>query len=210
MRSGSLQGFLTALEAAFAEADMPAPARAAVARVFAAARQPGPSGPVAGENLPVTALLPDALAPLLPRVDALGDLARRLSALAADLVWTTRKAIGPGASPGFATSHANCFLIGPGAIEARDDLWIGISLMAPGTRYPDHGHAPEEVYLALTPGEFWQGDAAWISPGPGGTVYNVPGIRHAMRAGNVPFLAIWVLPVRPPGLTVTQSDSSLH
>ncbi len=195
MRPAALQHFVTVLEAAFAAADMTALSRAAVSAVFAAARHSGPPGAALAEDLPVTALLPTALAPLLTRRDALGDLARALSALTPDLRWTTRKAGGAGASDGFAQAHANCLLIGPGGIESREDFWIGISLMAPGTRYPDHDHAPEEVYLVLTPGEFWHGDAAWITPGPGGTVHNAPGIRHAMRAGDAPFLAIWVLPV---------------
>jgi hypothetical protein len=28
-----------------------------------------------------------------------------------------------------------------------------------------------------------------------GAVYNPPGIRHAMRSGKGPFLALWFLPV---------------
>lgn len=195
MRSARLQQFIGALKAAFDAAELPAQARSAADRVFAAAARPGTPGTPVGEVLPVTQGLGAALAPLLPRKDALGDLARALADLAPDLVWTTRKAIGPTASDGFAQAHANCFLLGPNAMESRDDLWVGISLMAPGTRYPDHDHAPEEVYLVLSPGEFWHGDAAWVSPGVGGTVHNVPGIRHAMRAGDAPFLAIWVLPV---------------
>lgn len=195
MRSVPLQRFVTALKAAFAAASMDAGARGAVARVFAAAADPGRAGSGTGETLAVTGLLPAALAPLLGRGDALGDLALGLQDLSADLIWTTRKSVGPTANAGFAAAHANCLLIGPGGMEARDDIWIGISLMAPGTRYPDHDHAPEEVYLVLSPGQFWHGDAAWITPGVGGTVHNVPGIRHAMRAQDAPFLAIWVLPV---------------
>ena len=195
MRTAPMQRFVTALEAAFAAATMNVAARGAVAKVFAAAIDPGPAGSGTGEALAVTALFPVALKPLVARADALGDLALALQDLSADLVWTTRKTVGPTASAGFATAHANCLLIGPSGMEAREDIWIGISLMAPGTRYPDHDHAPEEVYLVLSPGQFWHGDAAWITPGVGGTVHNVPGIRHAMRAQDAPFLAIWVLPV---------------
>lgn len=195
MRTAPMQRFVTALKTAFAAAIMDDAARGAVARVFAAAVDPGRAGSGLGEVLAVTGLFPVALNPLVGRADALGDLARALRDLSDDLVWTSRKSVGPTASAGFATAHANCLLIGPGGMEARADIWIGISLMAPGTRYPDHDHAPEEVYLVLTPGQFWHGDAEWITPGVGGTVHNVPGIRHAMRAQDAPFLAIWVLPV---------------
>lgn len=204
MRSIGMQQFVTALNAAFERAVLAPPARAAVDRVFHLAATPAPApapalgtpASMAGEELAILALLPAALAPLMDRKDALGNLARALAALAPDLVWSTRKSIGPTASAGFAQAHANCFVMGPGAIEARDDLWIGISLMAPGSRYPDHDHAPEEVYLALSPGAFWHGDAEWVTPGVGGTIHNLPGIRHAMRAADAPFLAIWVLPVQ--------------
>lgn len=195
MRDGALQQVLTALQAGFAAAALSPSARAAVDQVFARAARAAPKGETLGEDLPVAALLPQALQPLMPRTDAIGDLARALHSIQGDLVWTTRKVVGPTASAGFADAHANCLLVGPQGMEHRDDLWIGISLMAPGTRYPDHDHAPEEVYLVLSPGDFWHGDAAWITPGIGGTVHNVPGIRHAMRAGDAPFLAIWVLPV---------------
>lgn len=197
MRPALVQEFVTALRAAFDTSPLTAPARAVVDRVMTAADlcDGGQACVANGGDMPVTALLPQALAPLLTRGDALGELARALSRLAPDLVWTTRPQIGSTASPGFAGAHANCLVMGPKGMEPRGDIWLGISLMAPGTRYPDHDHAPEEVYLALSPGDFWHGDAAWITPGPGGTVHNLPGIRHAMRAGDAPFLAIWVLPV---------------
>ena len=35
----------------------------------------------------------------------------------------------------------------------------------------------------------------WTDPGMNGLIYNPPGIRHAMRAGAAPFLALWFLPV---------------
>ena len=79
--------------------------------------------------------------------------------------------------------------------EPRQDVWVGLSLMAPQTRYPDHDHGPEEVYLVLSEGAFLQGDADWLPRRAGQTVYNTPWIRHAMRAGDQPFLALWCLPV---------------
>jgi hypothetical protein len=53
--------------------------------------------------------------------------------------------------------------------------------------------APEEVYVALSPGEWRQNDDPWIEPGVGGLFYNPPSIRHAMRSGPKPFLAAWCL-----------------
>lgn len=119
----------------------------------------------------------DALAPLLPR-----------------LVWRRRKTADP-SNPDFYNGHANAMLAGPGGLEERDDLMLGMTLIAPGVLYPDHTHPPEEVYLALTQGEWWNARMPWTNPGSDGLIYNPPGIVHAMRAlpGNA-FLALWVLP----------------
>ncbi len=95
----------------------------------------------------------------------------------------------------FREGHANAVILGPGGLEVRDDLWVGATVMAPGLRYVDHDHAPEEVYLSLTPGEWWNTQMDWTDPGPSGFIYNPPGIAHAMRSGRGPFLALWYLPL---------------
>lgn len=196
MRSPELQRFLDRLQEAFVTAELAEPGRAALEKVFARlAARVGERHAPAAEDLPVATMLPGVLAPLLQRDDALGRLAEALADLAPQLGWTTRKITGPTASKGFDAAHANAGLIGPPGMERREDVWLGISLMAPGTRYPDHDHAPEEVYLTLTPGAFLQGEADWLPRKEGQTVYNTPGIRHAMRATDGPFLAIWCLPV---------------
>ena len=124
------------------------------------------------------------------------DIARVASAiksLAPELCWRSKASD----DPAFANGHANADILGsvPEALEQRDDVWIGLSLMAPGITYPDHSHPPEEVYLALSRG-FWRHEAsAWHEPGLGGIVYNPRGITHAMRSSCQPFLAIWCLPI---------------
>lgn len=84
-------------------------------------------------------------------------------------------------------------VIGPSGLEDRSDVWLGATIMAPHVRYFDHAHAPEEVYLASSEGEFQHGDSGWFHPGLGGTFYNEPRIRHAMRALDKPLLAFWLL-----------------
>ena len=86
-------------------------------------------------------------------------------------------------------------LLGPGGLEDRDDVWVGVTLMGPDVVYIDHDHAPEEVYLSLTPGAWWNARMDWTDPGPEGLTYNPPGIRHAIRAGPAPLLALWFLPI---------------
>jgi hypothetical protein len=77
--------------------------------------------------------------------------------------------------------------------EPRDDVWVGASLLAPDVRYPDHHHAPEEVYLALSRGKFRHGEDEWFEPGIGGIFHNIPNIKHAMASVATPFFAIWCL-----------------
>jgi hypothetical protein len=116
------------------------------------------------------------------------------AAIEPHLLWTRRKGARPDGS-NFYDGHANAMLVGPGGIEQRDDVWVGVTVMAPHVQYIDHSHPPEEIYLAFTPGEWWNAAMDWTEPGPGGLIYNPPGILHAMRSGGMPMLAMWLLPV---------------
>ena len=84
-------------------------------------------------------------------------------------------------------------IVGPHGLEPRDDVWVGVSLLAPAVLYPDHRHLPEEIYLVLSKGYWRQESDAWLQPGIGGIVYNPPDIVHAMRSGEAPLFAIWCL-----------------
>ncbi|MGE4251469.1 MAG: dimethylsulfonioproprionate lyase family protein, partial [Parvibaculaceae bacterium] len=97
------------------------------------------------------------------------------------------------ASPNFTDGHANAMIVGPNGYEPRTDVWVGVSLLAPRVRYPDHDHAPEEVYLVLSQGRFRQGEADWFEPGIGGSFYNTPNVKHAMASGDAPLFAVWCL-----------------
>lgn len=120
-------------------------------------------------------------------------LAAAFAALADRLVWvpSTRQ----GGTADFALRNANGGLVGQQGYEQRGDLWIGATAMAPNTEYPLHSHPPEEVYLSLSPGEWWNEGMEWTDPGPRGAIYNPPGIGHRMRSGAAPFLALWFLPL---------------
>ncbi len=195
IRAAGLQRVVDAAAAAFAGAEMSVPAKVALGRVIERLTTVRPAVAGRAEDLPVLALLPQAVANLQGRGDSLSALGLAVADLAPNLPWTTRKIVGPTASVGFDRAHANAVLIGPGGLEPREDVWVGLSLMAPHTRYPDHDHGPEEVYLVLSDGAFLQGDADWLPRSAGQTVYNTPWIRHAMRATDQPFLALWCLPV---------------
>ncbi len=145
-----------------------------------------------GDRLPACSSLPQALRTAGSAAPALAGIATAFKTLEPSLAWSRRDG-GPSASANFMDGHANAMVAGPGGIENRDDAWVGVSLLAPHVRYPDHQHAPEEAYLALSPGEFRQAYGGWFEPGVGGTFFNKPGIVHAMRSGPAPLFAVWCL-----------------
>ena len=95
--------------------------------------------------------------------------------------------------PDFMRGHANAFIVGPRGVEKRAKTIVGATLMAPGLQYPDHHHPPEELYIALSDGEWRQDEAAWHSPGLGGLVHNPGNVTHSMRSKSEPLLTIWCL-----------------
>ncbi len=188
-RSSDLASFLTASAQAL-RASCNGPALAAAEQVIArfgtvGTPQPGP------ERLPVCDWIAPALSAAPPERAA---LAQAFAALDGQLRWRRRASARSDDRP-FWDGHANAVIFGPSGLEDRTDLWIGATVMAPDIRYTDHDHPPEEVYLALTPGQWWNAQMDWTDPGPTACIYNPPGIAHAMRSGAGPFLALWYLPL---------------
>jgi quercetin dioxygenase-like cupin family protein len=149
------------------------------------AEAPTPAKTLPPQRLEVCRYLAAACTEMRP------DLAAAFTALEPALAWRTRTM--PNASSEFAEGHASARLLDHTGLEQRGGLVSGFSLVAPGITYPEHNHPPEEIYLVLSAGEWWQAGRGWHAYGPGGIVHNPPNIRHAMRGTAVPLLAIWFL-----------------
>ena len=197
MRSQPLEDFLNAARAAFMAKVAEPEAKASLSRVFTALESPGTMTSAPGVRLPICARLAEATKLENFQDSALLRLIETFLALEPDLQWGLRKGDWTNAGPGFAENHANAMIVGPGGTERRSDVWIGASLIGPNIRYPDHTHPPEETYLVLSPGRFMQGADNWFEPGVGGTLYNPPGILHAMQSGDAPLFAFWALWAEP-------------
>ncbi|WP_120500735.1 dimethylsulfonioproprionate lyase family protein [Roseovarius sp. EL26] len=196
-RAEYLQDFLDALKAAF-QTHVTAPtSKRSLATIFEALETSGSSSERNEHRLPVCKHLDQALAPLQHQdagLQRVGDTFRQLEP---KLNWRKRDGDWTGASDNFADSHANALIMGPAGLERRTDVWIGVTLLAPHVRYPDHCHPPEETYLVISDGVFRNDEADWCTLGPGGSFFNPPGITHAMRSDAKPLLAFWVLNAQP-------------
>lgn len=192
VRDRALQGFLDAAIAAFVRVAPGPEARRSLDRIAALLAEPRPMRSQIGKRQPVCLHLEGALA-TAAREPWLAPLVEQFRAVEPQLEWRVRTNVDGSESANFPAGHANALVVGPGGFEDRADVWLGASLLAPHVRYPDHDHAPEETYLVLSEGVFMHGDSGWFSPGVGGSFYNVPGIRHAMRSGETPLFAFWAL-----------------
>lgn len=193
-RDPVLQRLLDGVEAAIVAApDKSQAAVAAADRIFGALRKPAAAGVQRRPGrLPVCRYLDEAFDLARMATPPIAELADAFAAFEPRLEWTRRKDADE-FGPRFAEGHANALVVGPGGYEPRQDVWVGVSLMAPRITYVDHDHPPEEIYVALSQGDWRQNQDPWRTPGPGGIVYNPPGIMHAMRSGAQPLLAVWCL-----------------
>jgi hypothetical protein len=191
-RSENLQHFLDAAFAAYDRYVEDPRSRKSINQIVAALGTVGDERATTGKRLPVCdRYLPEALN-LQSDQPALNSVVSQFAELEPRLEWRTRPSYDDTASGNFPQGHANAMIVGPGGLEASNDVWLGVSLMAPRVRYPDHDHSPEETYLVLSDGEFMQEDH-WFVPGIGGSFYNPPGIKHAMLSRETPLLALWAL-----------------
>lgn len=197
IRDAALLDFLTSVDEALATRALGPEATAAMSRIYGALALPGPTGPGKARRLPVCAHLPGALETARAHSAPIARIADAFAAIEPSLFWTSRTAGGPHASANWAAGHANAMIVGPNGLESRDNLHVGVSLLAPHVRYPDHNHGPEEVYLVLSPGRFQHGDSGWFEPGIGGTLYNKPSVKHAMASDDLPLIALWCLWIAP-------------
>jgi quercetin dioxygenase-like cupin family protein len=194
-RSQELQTFIDATRDAFAASGASADALAVADRIFGAANaSPGEEATHDPVRMPVCdEYLDDALERARTANGPIGALAEALAEIAPRLTWVNRPN-GANDDDTFKARHANAVVVGEGGLEARDDIRIGMGLLAPETRYPDHRHPPEELYTVMSPGEWKQNvEGEFRAPGIGGFVHNIPNIIHGMRATDVPLLAVWSL-----------------
>jgi quercetin dioxygenase-like cupin family protein len=194
LRCPDLQLFLTSAAAAIRhQSGVDGRLGPAAERMFTALQEPSTQAVRTDTTrLPVCRYLATALEKAHQQQGPVGALANAFTVIEPLLTWKVR-AGAEMLGEQFLNGHANATITGPEGLELRRDVRIGVSLMAPHMRYPDHCHPPEEIYVVLSDGQWRQASDPWHEPGIGGLVYNPPNVVHAMRSTERPLLALWFL-----------------
>ena len=129
---------------------------------------------------------------------ARGPLVAPLTGLAGWLSWTQNpnyRRQPP--DPSFLDNYGYAVIAGPvdgpPALAHAPDVALGVLLLGPSTHYPLHAHPAVEIYVTLTPDGLWWRDAGpWQRQPAGVAIHHAPNVRHAMSAGDVPLLAVYV------------------
>lgn len=192
-RHPALDKLVRSLEAAFLEQKPTGPWKDEALEAFRSLNMPHPPSGAASATIDACRHLEPALAQAREEGNTeVRSIAEAFGELAPQLTWARRSG-SEREDVTFHDGHANAIVIGPKGLEAREDCWLGVSLMAPNVQYPVHRHPPEELYVVLSEGDWFRQDANWFTPGMGGIVYNPSGSIHSMKSTEAPLLAFWVL-----------------
>ena len=193
-RNEKLQRFIDATEAGVrARAAQIPDAMVMVKRIFSALKDPGDANV---NSLPARLAacrhLETAFSQAREGPDPIPELTEAFAAIEPEFAWIRRRDAAR-AGGEFYNGHANAIIVGKAGLEVRQDVLIGVSLVAPEIQYPRHHHPPEELYLVLAPGKWMQDDKSLVLKQSGDLVHNPPNVWHSMQATTAPLLAIWCL-----------------
>ncbi|MNM21402.1 hypothetical protein D3C81_317620 [compost metagenome] len=142
-------------------------------------------------HLPACAYLDPALAAISSE-DELRETCGAFRGIADDLDWygSQMPCDAQTASDNFPMGHANAMIYGPSGLVLSEKLRVGVSLLAPDVRHPDHSHRPEEVFFVVSEGEFRQGVRLAIDEARYTTHFTLParcaqGRSHCWRFGRL-------------------------
>jgi quercetin dioxygenase-like cupin family protein len=155
-------------------------------------------------RLPACRFLPDVVAASLLSAP---DVAASIAALEEDLNWRQNpnysdEAMG---QPGYMNNYAYAEIIGPNGAYPGDDFLLGLFLLGPGLRYPNHAHPAPELYWILAGESEWRvRDEPFDPREPGETIWHEPFVPHATNVGQTPLLALyaWTRDVRHAAVLV--------
>ncbi len=126
---------------------------------------------------------------VLDTLEGLSDtgLAKRFQPIARTLPWSESHRL-----PGRGDQAALCDL---NAVFAFRKLTVGLIYLNPNVEYPQHDHAPKELYLVLSGTADWKygGNQDYRTVTAGNLIYNHPFDVHGVRNAYAPLLALYIL-----------------
>ncbi|MFS8147310.1 dimethylsulfonioproprionate lyase family protein [Rhizobium sp. BR 249] len=189
-RPQPLQEFLNGVGGLMLSAEAPAVASFVAGKVLQKLLK---TGKMRAEGQPLPGApegLDDAVAHLAKSGRKYEALAGQFRSLADSLLWRRGRS-GPFASLNFGNTHSHAVVVGPGGMEERADLRLGVIYMNRYTRFPDHVQTQPRAFLLLSPAEISLGDSQWFSAATGTVFANDAGQSFAIRCTARPLLAVW-------------------
>ncbi len=159
-------------------------------KVFHLLQEPGAVAMKPASPLPLAPQLQFALRNLASRGEPYAEAAAAINDVAKSLEWVASKT-GPFASINIEHTHAHAVIAGMSGIEERSDVALGLTIMAPYSRFPDHIQFRSRVFLSLSDCEFSCDDKGWQRGTVGSIFFNEAGHNVAMRCTSRPLLAAW-------------------
>ncbi|MGO8064239.1 dimethylsulfonioproprionate lyase family protein [Rhizobium leguminosarum] len=189
-RSRPLQEFLNDVGGLMLSAEAPAVASFVAGKVLQRLLKTGKVRPESGPLPGAPEGLDDAIGHLAKSGRKYEAIAGQFQSLADKLLWRRGRS-GPFASLNFGNTHSHAVLVGPGGMEERADLRVGVIYMDRYTRFPDHVQTQPRAFILLSPGEICLGNSQWFSAGIGTVFANDAGQSFAIRCTARPLLAVW-------------------
>lgn len=93
--------------------------------------------------------------------------------------------------PGIENRMAWAELVGPKAPFHSDQVCLGITVIGPRVRYPEHAHPAVEVYYVLSGTARWTAKGVTKAQPPGAYILHPSNIVHVMETGDEPLIAAY-------------------
>ncbi|MBB3593836.1 hypothetical protein FHX08_004239 [Rhizobium sp. BK529] len=189
-RPAELENFLNSLARAMLDPSASTMASFVAGKVFQKLERTGTLNQRQLQDTGIPSGLESTLKNAIATGKVCAEIAHCVRRLAHSLVWIRGRS-GPFASLNFETAHAHSVIVGPGGLEDRTDIRIGLTYMEPYSRFPDHVQRFSRAFLLLSPCELSIAGESWFSSGTGGVFAAEAGQSFAMRCTATSLLTVW-------------------
>lgn len=189
-RPVEVQRLIGAIGNVMLSGDTPMMEKFVAGKIFHQLQYPGAVSSRPASHLRLGPQLQFALRQLTQKGRTFAEVAAAINDLAKSLDWSS-SSTGPFASMNIEKAHAHAVIAGAAGLEERDDVTLGLTIMEPYSRFPDHVQYRARVFLALSDCEFLCDEKGWQQASPGSAFYNEAGHTVAMRCTSRPLLAAW-------------------